>query len=415
MLSETIRKVPASPIGAMFDRATEMRSRGMDLIDLSLGEPDFDTPEHIRKAAIEAINAGHTRYTAADGSVALKDAVRRKFARDNGLTFDRSQVVIASGAKPLIASAMQVVLDRGDKIIIPTPAWTSHVGMAQVCAATPVLLETTESQGYGIDAGKLEKAITAETKLLLLCSPGNPTGAVASAEELSAIAEVLRRHPHVNVISDDLYEHVVFAPATFATLAQVAPDLADRVLTVNGLSKAYAMTGWRIGYAGGPSWWTTGLRVLFSQTSGGPCSISQAAGIAALDGPQEFLAEWREVYRRRCALAVDGLAKVPDLRPRMPQGAFFLYVECGAYIGRHAPNGKVIASSTDFADHLLATGVVTVPGAAFYGDPFIRLSVATSDANIVEGIRRIAVGCSQLRSADITAPVHLMTSKELMS
>ncbi|MFD2054932.1 pyridoxal phosphate-dependent aminotransferase [Mesorhizobium calcicola] len=414
-MSDTIRKVPGSPIGKMFDRATDLRSRGTDLIDLSLGEPDFDTPEHIRQAAIDAINAGYTRYTAADGSAALKDAVRRKFARDNGLNFERSQVVIASGAKPLIASAMQVVLDRGDKIIIPTPAWTSHVGMAQVCAATPVLLQTAESEEYGIDAGKLERAITAETKLLLLCSPGNPTGAVASAEELSAIAEVLRRHPHVNVISDDLYEHVVFAPATFATLAQVAPDLADRVLTVNGLSKAYAMTGWRIGYAGGPSWWTTGLRVLFSQTSGGPCSISQAAGIAALDGPQEFLAEWREVYRRRCALAVEALSKVPDLRPRMPQGAFFLYVECGAYIGKQAPNGMVIASSTDFADHLLAAGVVTVPGAAFYGDPFIRLSVATSDANIVEGIRRIAVGCSQLRSVDLAASVRLTTRKELMS
>ncbi|MET2832838.1 pyridoxal phosphate-dependent aminotransferase [Mesorhizobium shangrilense] len=407
MLSDTICRVPASPIGAMFDRATELRLRGSNLVDLSLGEPDFDTPEHIRTAAIEAINAGFTRYTAADGSVALKDAVRRKFARDNGLAFERSQVVIASGAKPLIASAMQVVLDRGDKIIIPTPAWTSHVGMAQVCAATPVLLKTSESQGYRIDANQLESIITAETKLLLLCSPGNPTGAVTSAEELGAIAEVLRRHPHVNVISDDLYEHVVFPPAIFATLAQVAPDLAERVLTVNGLSKAYAMTGWRIGYAGGPSWWTAGLRVLFSQTSGGPCSISQAAGVAALDGPQEFLAEWREVYRRRCALAVAELSKIQGLKPRMPQGAFFLYVECGAYIGKRTPNGHVIASSTDLAEHLLAAGVVTVPGAAFYGDPFIRLSVATSDANIVEGTRRIAAGCSQLGPSDIEAPISV--------
>ncbi|MCV3244050.1 aspartate aminotransferase [Mesorhizobium robiniae] len=396
MLSETMRRVPASPIGAMFERATELRSRGNNLIDLSLGEPDFDTPDHIRAAGIEAIKAGVTRYTAADGTAALKDAVRRKFARDNQLTFERSEVVIAAGAKPLIASAMQVILNPGDKVILSTPAWTSHVGMAQVCAATPVFLETSEYEAYRVDAARLEAAITSETKLLLLCSPGNPTGAVASPEELGAIAEVLRRHPHVNVISDDLYEHIVFSPATFATLAQVAPDLGDRVLTVNGLSKAYAMTGWRIGYAGGPDWWTSGLRALFSQTSGGPCSISQAAAVAALDGPQEFLGERCEVYRRRRDLALSELSKVPGLKAPAPQGAFFLYVDCGAFIGKRAPNGGVIASSSDLADHLLVAGVVTVPGAAFYADPFLRLSVATSDENIVEGIRRIGVGCRQL-------------------
>ncbi|BAV52947.1 Aspartate aminotransferase (plasmid) [Mesorhizobium loti] len=401
MLSETIRRVPRSPIGAMFDRATELRSQGVDLVDLSLGEPDFDTPEHIREAGIEAIKTGVTRYTAADGSTALKDAVRRKFARDNGLIFERNQVVVASGAKPLIACAMQVVLNPGDKIIIPTPVWTSHVGMAQVCAATLVFLETRESEEYRIDAGRLEQAISPDTKLLLLCSPGNPTGAVASEGELRAIAEVLRRHPHINVISDDLYEHVVFAPAKFATLAQVAPDLADRVLTVNGLSKAYAMTGWRIGYAGGPTWWTAGLRVMFSQTSGGPCSISQAAGVAALDGPQDFLDDWRQIYRRRRDLALSELARIPGLRARAPQGAFFLYVECGGYIGTAAPNGSVVASSTDLAEYLLTAGVVTVPGAAFYADPFLRLSVATSDENIVEGIRRLGNACEQLHRADV--------------
>ncbi|MGX5805847.1 pyridoxal phosphate-dependent aminotransferase [Bradyrhizobium sp. Arg314] len=402
MLSETIRGVPASPISAMFDRATELRSQGSNLVDLTLGEPDFDTPNHIRRAAIEAIEAGATRYTAADGTAALKDAVRRKFARDNGLTFERSQVVIASGAKPLIASAMQVVLNPGDKVILPTPVWTSHVGMAQVCAATPVFLETRESEGYRLDASRLEKVISADTKLLLLCSPGNPTGAVTSYDELNAIAEVLRRHRHVNVISDDLYEHIVFSPATFVTLAQVAPDLAERILTVNGLSKAYAMTGWRIGYAGGPPWWTAGLRVLFSQTSGGPCSISQAAGVAALDGPQGFLLEWREIYRRRRDLALCELAKVPGLSARAPQGAFFLYVNCGAYIGALEPNGKVIASSTDLAEHLLTVGVVAVPGAAFYADPFLRLSIATSDEIIVEGIRRLGLGCNQLRRPELS-------------
>ncbi|MDX8443681.1 pyridoxal phosphate-dependent aminotransferase [Mesorhizobium australafricanum] len=395
MLSETMRRVPASPIGAMFERATALRSSGKNLIDLSLGEPGFGTPDHICEAAIQAIKAGMTRYTAADGTAALKDAVRRKFARDNQLQFERSQIVIAAGAKPLIASAMQVLLNPGDKVIITTPAWTSHVGMAEVCAATPVFVETREDEGFRVDACRLEAAISPETKLLLLCSPGNPTGAVASAEELSDIAQVLRRHPHVKVISDDLYEHIIFAPASFATLAQVAPDLSDRVLTVNGLSKAYAMTGWRIGYAGGPDWWTSGLRVLFSQTSGGPCSISQAAGVAALDGPQEFLAERRDIYHRRCNLALSEIAKVPGLKAQPPQGAFFLYVNCRGYVGKRAPIGP-ITSSTDLAEYLLTAGVVTVPGAAFYADPFLRLSVAISEKDIIEGIHRIRVACSEL-------------------
>ena len=396
MLSDVIRRVPASPIGAMFNRATELRAAGTDLIDLSLGEPDFDTPGHIRAAAIAAINAGVTRYSASDGTVALKDAVRRKFARDNGLAFSRSQVVIASGAKPLIASAFQVVLNPGDEVIFATPVWTSHVGMVQVCNAKPVFVAAEASEGYRLDPPRLEAAITPATKVLLLCSPGNPTGAVASADDLLAIAEVLRRHRHVMVISDDLYEHIVFAPARFATLAQVAPDLADRILTVNGLSKAYAMTGWRIGYAGGPEWWMAGLRVLFSQTNGGPCSISQAAGVAALDGPQDFLADWCETYRQRRDLALKELAKVPGLRVAKPEGAFFVYANCHAFIGKRGSAGGMIATSSDLADHVLQAGVVTVPGAAFYADPYLRLSVATSEANIIEGIRRLAAACGQL-------------------
>ena len=396
MLSDVIRRVPASPIGAMFNRAIELRAAGADLIDLSLGEPDFDTPAHIRAAAIAAIHAGVTRYTASDGTAELKDAVRRKFVRDNGLEFNRRQVVIASGAKPLIASALQVVLNPGDEVILATPVWTSHVGMVQVCNAKPVFVATEASEGYRLDPVRLKAAITPATKVLLLCSPGNPTGAVASADDLLAIAEVLRRHRHVMVISDDLYEHIVFTPARFATLAQVAPDLAGSILTVNGLSKAYAMTGWRIGYAGGPEWWMAGLRVLFSQTSGGPCSISQAAGVAALDGPQDFLADWCETYRQRRDLALNELAKVPGLRVAKPEGAFFVYANCSASIGKQGSGGEVIATSSDLADHVLRAGVVTVPGAAFYADPYLRLSVATSEANIIEGIRRLAAACAQL-------------------
>ncbi|MFZ1469027.1 MAG: pyridoxal phosphate-dependent aminotransferase [Paracoccaceae bacterium] len=395
-LSDVLQTVPASPIGAIFNRAAALRAAGADLIDLSLGEPDFDTPDHIRAAGIAAINAGQTRYTAADGALALKEAVVRKFARDNGLQFAPSQIVIASGAKPLIAAAMQAILNPGDQVILLTPVWTSHVGMVQVCDAQPVFVPTDSTNGWRLDAAAVESAITPATRLLLLCSPGNPSGAVLSLAELTALANVLRRHPQVCIISDDLYEHVVFAPARFATLAQVASDLSDRILTVNGLSKAYAMTGWRIGYAGGPDWWTLGLRVLFSQTNGGPCSISQAAGIAALDGPQDFMADWLATYRRRRDRAVAALSNVPGLSVSPPEGAFFLYLGCGDLIGRRWTDGRHITSSTDLAEVLLEAGVVTVPGAAFYHDPCLRLSIATSDAALKVGIARIVTVCTTL-------------------
>ena len=395
-LAKVLQTVPASPIGAMFNRAAELRAAGADLIDLSLGEPDFDTPAHICAAGIAAINAGQTRYTAADGSLALKQAVARKFARENGLDYAPGQIVIASGAKPLIAAAMQALLDPGDEVILPTPVWTSHVGMVQVCDARPVFITTDAAKGWRLDAAAVEAAITPRTRLLLLCSPGNPSGAVLTVDELQAVAAVLRRHPQVKVISDDLYEHIVFAPARFATLAQVAPDLSDRILTVNGLSKAYAMTGWRIGYAGGPEWWVAGLRVLFSQTNGGPCSISQAAGIVALDGPQDFMAGWLATYQRRRDLAVAALSSVPGLTVSPPEGAFFLYVGCGDLLGRRWTDGRLIATSTDLAELLLGAGVVTVPGAAFYHDPCLRLSIATSDALLRQGIARIADVCTRL-------------------
>jgi aspartate aminotransferase len=397
--SRVLQTVPASPIGAMFNRAAALRAAGADLIDLSLGEPDFDTPAHIAAAGIAAIEAGQTRYTASDGAQSLKHAVARKFARDNGLTFSVDQIVIASGAKPLIAAAMQAVLNPGDEVILPTPVWTSHVGMVQVCDAKPVFVATDADKGWRLDAASVEAAITPATRLLMLCSPGNPSGAVLTLAELQAQAEVLRRHPGICVISDDLYEHIVFSPARFATLAQVAPDLSDRVLTINGLSKAYAMTGWRIGYAGGPDWWISGLRVLFSQTNGGPCSISQAAGIAALDGPQDFLVTWVATYRQRRDLAVSALGAIPGLRLAQPEGAFFLYVDCSALLGRYAPDGRRIQSSTDLADLLLEKGVVTVPGAAFYHDPFLRLSTALSDVDLQRGLDRIAATCATLQES----------------
>ncbi len=396
MLATAIAAIPASPIVTIFDRAMELRAAGRDLVDFSVGEPDFDTPAHICQAGAEAIANGSTRYTPTDGTATLKDAVRGKFARDNGLEFSRAEIVVGAGAKPLLAAAMQTVVNPGEEVILTTPAWASHAGMIQLCGGAAAFVPTGRDDGFKLDAARLQAAITPATRMLLLCSPSNPTGAVYSAAELASLAEVLRRHPDILVMSDDLYEHIVFDDREFATLAAVAPDLRERILTVNGVSKAYAMTGWRIGYAGGPEWWTDGIRAVFSQTNGGPCSISQAAATTALDGPQDFLADWRETYRRRRDLALEGLARIEGLETATPEGAFYLLPHCGGLIGRKTPGGRVIGSSTDLAGYYLDAGIVVVPGAGFFRDPYFRMSVATSDDNIREGIRRMEAACAAL-------------------
>ena len=277
MLANAISKIQGSPISAIFDQATRLRAQGRDLIDFSVGEPDFDTPKHICDAGIKAIQQGNTRYTAVDGTADLKAAIARKFKTDHDLEYNAAKIVISAGAKPLLATAIQAVINPNDEVIIPTPAWPSHIGMVEVCNAAPVMVPTTHEEGFKLSAAKLEAAITPKTKLLLLCSPSNPTGAVYSAKALASLAEVLRRHPNILIISDDLYEHIVFDDNRFATLAAVAPDLQDRILTVNGVSKAYAMTGWRIGYAGGPEWWMNGIRKVSSQINGCLLYTSDAA------------------------------------------------------------------------------------------------------------------------------------------
>jgi aspartate aminotransferase len=397
MLATAISKIQGSAISAIFDQAAKLRAEGRDLIDFSVGEPDFDTPEHICAAGVDAIKQGVTRYTPVDGTADLKAAIARKFQADNDLNYTTAEIVISAGAKPLLATAMQAVLNANDEVIIPTPAWPSHIGMIEVCAADPVMVPTTHEDGFKLNATTLEAAITPKTKLLLLCSPSNPTGAVYSAKALADLAEVLRRHPDILVISDDLYEHIVFDDNRFATLAAVAPDLHDRILTVNGVSKAYAMTGWRIGYAGGPKWWMDGIRKISSQINGGPCSISQAASIAALDGPQEFLATWCDTYRNRRDIALAGLAKIDGLKLSKPEGAFYLMPHCGGLLGRKHPDGQVIETSTDLASYLLGAGVVIVPGAGFFCDPYFRMSIAASEANITEGLKRMATACNALK------------------
>ncbi len=388
MLSRLVDALPASPIIGVFNKAFEMRQAGADLIDFSVGEPDFDTPAHICAAGIAAIRAGDTRYTPTDGNGAVKAAVIEKFRRDNNLTFSAQEIIVCSGAKPLLATAIQAVLNPGDEIILPVPLWASHLGMVQAVGGTPVLVDTADSC-FKLTPEVFETAITPRTRLMMICSPSNPTGAVYSATELEALAVVLRRHPQVNVISDDLYEHIIFDGAEFATLAAVAPDLQQRILTVNGVSKSYAMTGWRIGFAGGPEWWTNGIRSLFSQTNGGPCSISQAATVAALTGPQDFLKNWCTIYQKRRDQALTELAEIEGLQTQSPGGAFYLMPDCGGLLGRRTPEGKILTSSTELAAYFLEHGVVVVPGPGFSCDPFFRMSIATSENNISEGLKRM--------------------------
>ncbi len=396
MISQIVARVSPSAIGGVFDKATQLRAAGVDLIDLSVGEPAFDTPAHIRDAAHAAIRNGNTRYTSVDGAATLKDAIIHKFHRDNSLVFERRQIIVASGAKQLLAVAMQALLNPGDEVILPTPCWTSHFGMIEACGARPVTVPSTAVEGYKLTAGALRRAITPRTRLLVLTSPGNPTGAVYTHAELADLAEVLRDHGQIAVISDDLYEKIVFPPATFTTLAQVAPDLAGCILTVNGVSKAYAMTGWRIGYCGAPLWWATAITTLLSHISGSPCTISQAATIAALDGPQDYLTDWAQIYRTNRDTALGLLAKQNRLVAAKPDGAFYLMLDCTAIIGRKRPDGAVLHDVSAFCDYLLECGVVVVPGIAFQADTLVRISTAASEQDVRTGIGRILTALENL-------------------
>jgi aspartate aminotransferase len=396
-LSTSLERFPVSRISQIFSLATRLKGEGRDIIDLSIGEPQFDTPDHIKQAAWQAIQAGDTKYTSVEGTKALREAIQRKFARDNGLDYGLDQIVVTSGAKPLIFYGLQAMLDAGDEVLIPTPCWTSYPGMVQLAGGEAVLLPTAQQDGFKLRAADLAEAITPKSKCLLLCSPSNPTGAAYSADELKALGDVLAAHPELWVISDDLYEHIVFDGFDFSTLAALEPRLGDRVLTINGVSKAYAMTGWRIGYAGGPKDLISAIVKIMSQSTGSPAAMSQAAALAALDGPQDFLKDWAARYQARRDLAVDGLNAIPGLRAAKPEGSFYVFPHCGGLLGKTTPQGKRIEDSQDLVRHLLEDwGVALVPGAAFEADPYFRMSCASSEADIAEGLRRIAAAAAAL-------------------
>ncbi len=397
-LSATLTRVKPSPTIAVTTKAQELKAAGRDIIGLGAGEPDFDTPQNIKDAAIAAIRSGKTKYTAVDGIPELKQAICAKFLRENGLTYTPDQVTVGTGGKQVLYNAFMATLNPGDEVIIPAPYWVSYPDMVLLAGGTPVVIEGKLEAAFKITAEQLEAAITPATKWFLFNSPSNPTGAGYSWGELKALTDVLLRHPHVWCMTDDMYEHLVFDDFVFCTPAQVEPQLYDRTLTVNGVSKAYAMTGWRIGYAAGPVPLIKAMGKVQSQSTSNPCSISQYAAVEALNGTQDFLAPNRALFQRRRDLVVSMLNQAKGITCPRPEGAFYVYPSIADCIGKSSAAGALITDDEAFATALLEeTGVAVVFGAAFGLSPNFRISYATSDEALEQACRRIQSFCAGLR------------------
>ncbi len=396
-LSTTLNRVKPSPTIAVSTKAAELKAAGQDVIGLGAGEPDFDTPENIKSAAVRAIQNGRTKYTAPDGVPELKEAICAKFLRDNELIYSPAQVSVGAGGKQILYNALVATLNPGDEVVIPAPYWVSYPDMVLLAGGTPIVAETSIATNYKLTAQQLESAITPKTKWLIFNSPSNPTGAGYSWNELKELTDVLLRYPHVWVMTDDMYEHLAYDGFKFCTPAQVEPKLYDRTLTCNGVSKAYAMTGWRIGYAGGPQALIAAMRKIQSQSTSNPCSISQWAAIEALNGPQEFLKSNNSIFSRRRDLVVSMLNAANGISCPNPEGAFYVYPSISQLIGRTTPKGVVIKNDEIFATALLEDkGVAVVFGAAFGLSPNFRVSYATSDENLKDACKRIQTFCADL-------------------
>ncbi len=397
-LSKTLSRVKPSPTIAVSTLAAELKAAGRDVIGLGAGEPDFDTPDNIKAAAKAAIDAGRTKYTAPDGMPELKQAICDKFKRDNGLDYTPAQISVGTGGKQILYNALMATLNPGDEVIIPAPYWVSYPDMVLLAGGTPVVVEAGIETGFRLTPEQLEAAITPRTKWLIFNSPSNPTGAGYTREQLKGLTEVLMRHPHVWVMSDDMYEHLVFDDFTFCTPAEVEPGLYDRTLTCNGVSKAYAMTGWRIGYAGGPTHLIAAMRKIQSQSTSNPCSISQWAALEALNGPQDFIPENNRIFQRRRDMVVEMLNRAEGVTCPVPDGAFYVYPSIAGLIGKTTPAGTRINDDETFARALLEEkGVAVVFGAAFGASPAFRVSYATSDENLRAACTRIQEFCAALR------------------
>jgi aspartate aminotransferase len=397
-LADRLARVKPSPTMAITALATELAAAGRDIIALSQGEPDFDTPANIREAGIAAIQRGETRYTVFDGRIELKRAICGKFKRENGLDYEPTQITVSNGGKQVLYNALVASLSPGDEVVIPAPYWVSYPEMVLLCDGEPVPVACSQNNGFKMRPEDLDAAITPKTKWLILNSPSNPSGAAYTEADLRALADVLLKHPHVWVMTDDMYEHLVYDDFEYRTIAQVEPLLYERTLTVNGVSKAYCMTGWRIGYAGGPRELIRAMGAVQSNSTANPCSISQAAAIEALTGPQDFIPKHNLLFKERRDLVVDQLNRVPGLHCPLPEGAFYVYPSCAGLIGKRTPKGATIGSDEDFVRYLLeAEGVAVVHGAAFGLAPHFRISYATSNDVLHDACARIARACRALQ------------------
>ena len=397
-ISDALNRIQPSATIAISNKAMALKAEGKDVIGLAAGEPDFDTPENIKEAAIAAIRAGKTKYTAVDGIPELKAAICAKLKRENGLEYKPSQVSVGTGGKQVLFNALMATVNPGDEVIIPAPYWVSYPDIVMLAGGTPVFVDCTMEHGFKLQAADLEKAITAKTKWLILNSPSNPSGAAYSRTELKAITDVLVRHDHVWVLTDDMYEHLVFDGFEFVTPAEIEPKLHDRTLTMNGVSKSYCMTGWRIGYGAGPEVLIKAMAKLQSQSTSNPSSIAQWAAVEALNGPQDFIPRNNEVFKARRDLVVSMLNQAKGLSCPMPEGAFYVYPSCKGTIGKTAPSGKIIKTDDDFVTELLAAeGVAAVHGGAFGMSPFFRISYATATEILEDAGRRIQRFCGNLR------------------
>ena len=397
-LSATLDRVKPSPTIAVTNKARELKAAGRDVIGLGAGEPDFDTPQHIKDAAIAAIHAGKTKYTAVDGIPELKEAICAKFKRDNGLDYAPSQVSVGTGGKQILYNALMATLNPGDEVVIPAPYWVSYPDMVKLAGGEPVIAPARLENAFKLTPDQLEAAITPKTKWLIFNSPSNPTGAGYSRAELKELTDVLMRHPHVWVMTDDMYEHLAYDGFEFCTPAQIEPGLYDRTLTCNGVSKAYAMTGWRIGYAAGPEPLIAAMRKIQSQSTSNPCSVSQWAAVEALNGPHDFIAANNTAFKRRRDLVIDALDQIDGITCPVPEGAFYVYPSIAGLIGKTTAQGTVISDDEAFATALLQEAdVAVVFGAAFGLSPNFRISYATSDEALTEACRRIHDFCAQLR------------------
>ena len=397
IVSNNLKRIKPSPTMAVTQKAKELKASGKDIIGLGAGEPDFDTPDNIKQAAIKAIKDGDTKYTAVDGTPTLKNAIIKKFKRENNLDYQIDQITVGTGGKQVIYNAMMATLNDGDEVIIPAPYWVSYPDIVLLAGGTPIILECNEKQGFKVDPAALEKSITKKTKWIILNSPSNPTGACYSEKDIKGIGKILEKHPHVFILSDDIYEHVIYGNFKFFTIAQI-DNLKDRVLTMNGVSKAYSMTGWRIGYAAGPKDIIKAIAKIQSQSTTNPSSISQAAAVEALNGVQNFIKDRAKSFQTRRDFVVKALNAIEGIECLNPDGAFYVFPSCKGLIGKKDSKGKEIKKDTDFVQSLLENnGIAVVQGSAFGLEGFFRISYATSMENLEKALEKISSFCKSLR------------------